>query len=602
MRSLPRYPTLGSPRHHDSGIPPGGRITDPRELGPARSIDPRVTWRIGLIYSRFAGMPQAIWTALSDDGHSVVRPEDIGYDTPLSPEDMVRFAEQADPDVIICPFLKEVVPPEVCARWTTWIPHPGIRGDAGPSSLSWAVLEGEPTWGLTMVRAEPAESPEQLDSGNVGAWREFAMPSDATASEIYAQYVTPAAVACAREILARMEGDPRYVGVPLAAFGDAVRGRIRPVLSQDRLAFSWEDDPEQILRHIRAATFGVRAKLGDTPVNVFDAHPHNQDHRSVHPGTLLGHRDGAVLVAVGDGQAIWIGHARARRTDGGRGLKLPAIETAGPQLRDRPESALHPNQCSVGTHTYQVIRYRRIGDVGWIDATPYNGAASTAFCRRLLAVLRYAAAQDTKAIALAGGRASWSNGIHLGVIEAADDPPAEAWANINAIDDVAEMVFGLSRGVHGTPQRTIAVLGASAGAGGAVLSACFDVVLARPAINLNYHYATMGLSGSELRSLVLPLRAGVEAAKRLLVDCLPTSPAAAERLGLVDEIGPDDPGEFHRWALRRAMELAATPLVPTPVIDTRAHRQNELDDMRRDIFEDRYGFDARRKDFLGLAG
>ena len=46
-------------------------------------------------------------------------------------------------------------------------------------------------------------------------------------------------------------------------------------------------------------------------------------------------------------------------------------------------------------------------------------------------------------------------------------------------------------------------------AGGAVLSACFDVVFARPSVNLNYHYATMGLSGSELRSLVLPLRAGI---------------------------------------------------------------------------------------------
>jgi hypothetical protein len=235
MRALPKFPTLGPPRHRDSGIPPGCRITEPRELGPARSIGPPVTWRIGLIYSRFAGVPQVLWTALSDDGHSVVRPEDIGYDTPLSPEDMVRFAEQADPDVIFCPFLKEVVPPEVCELWPTWIPHPGIRGDAGPSSLSWAVLEGEPIWGLTMVRAEPAESPEQLDSGNVGAWREFALPSDATASEIYSQYVTPAAVACAREILVRMEGDLRYVGVPPAAFGDAVRGRIRPVLSQERL-------------------------------------------------------------------------------------------------------------------------------------------------------------------------------------------------------------------------------------------------------------------------------------------------------------------------------------------------------------------------------
>jgi hypothetical protein len=69
------------------------------------------------------------------------------------------------------------------------------------------------------------------------------------------------------------------------------------------------------------------------------------------------------------------------------------------------------------------VRYRRAGRVGWIHAEPYNGAASTAFCGRLLGALRYAAEQGTSVIALAGGRVAWSNGIHLGVIEAAADPP-----------------------------------------------------------------------------------------------------------------------------------------------------------------------------------
>jgi putative two-component system hydrogenase maturation factor HypX/HoxX len=145
--------------------------------------------------------------------------------------------------------------------------------------------------------------------------------------------------------------------------------------------------------------------------------------------------------------------------------------------------------------------------VGWLYAEPYNGAASTAFCGRLLDALRYAANQDTNAIALVGGNVAWSNGIHLGAIEAADDPRAEAWANIQRIDDVAELIFNLPRGRHvPRAQTTVAVLGSSAGAGGAVLSACFDVVLARPSISLNYHYGAMGLSGSELRSLVLPLQ------------------------------------------------------------------------------------------------
>jgi putative two-component system hydrogenase maturation factor HypX/HoxX len=558
-------------------------------------------FRVGLIYTRFAAMPQAMWAALRDDGHTVVRPEDMGYETPLSPEDMVRFAERANPDVVFCPFLKEVVPPEVCTGWTTWVPHPGIRGDAGPSSLSWAILEDERRWGVTMVRAEPVAAVEQLDSGNVGAWREFAMPDDASLSEIYAQYVTPAAIECAREILSRMAVERDFVGVPLAAYGSDVQGRYRPVLRQEQLAYSWEDQPDDIVRRIRAASLGVRADLCGRPVNVFDAHHHDSDGTRFRPGSVIAHRDGAVLVGAGAGGAVWIGHARVRRSDGGRGLKLPAVEVARPHLSGVAERVLHPDRRARCPRTHQVIRYQRVGKVGWIHAAPYNGAASTGFCQRLLAALRYAARQDTTAVALSGSRSAWNNGIHLGLIEAAEDPCAEAWANIHAIDDVAELVFGLSRGRGGPrAQTTIAVLNASAGAGGAVLSACFDVVLARPSINLNYHYATMGLSGSELRSLVLRLRAGKQAARRLLAECLPTSPATAHRLGLVDAIGPDDPALFRRWALDKAAEIADRPFQLRTPIDTRPYREDELEDMYLDIFEDRYGFAERRRAFLGV--
>src|SRR5262245_2478758 len=232
-------------------------------------------FRVGLIYTKFASMPQALWTALRDDGHDVIRPEDIELRTPMSAADMGRFARLAAPDVIFCPFLKQVVPPEVCQGWATWIPHPGIRGDRGPSSLSWAILDGERRWGLTMVRAEPAASAEELDGVNVGAWREFAIPAEATMNEVYAQHVIPAAITCAREILARMAVDPGYVGVPLASFGRSTAGRYRPVLRQDRLAFTWDDDPDDILRRVRAAPLGARTELAGQPVNVYDAHPHD---------------------------------------------------------------------------------------------------------------------------------------------------------------------------------------------------------------------------------------------------------------------------------------------------------------------------------------
>ncbi|HKQ00428.1 MAG TPA: enoyl-CoA hydratase-related protein [Actinomycetes bacterium] len=555
-------------------------------------------------------MQQALWAALREDGHEVIRPEDLQIRTPMSAEDMTRFARLAAPDVIMCPFLKEVVPPEVCERTTTWIPHPGIRGDRGPSSLSWAILEGERRWGLTMVRAEPASAPEELDGGNVGAWREFAMPAEATLGEVYAQHVVPAAIDCAREILARMAIDPAYRGVPLADFGRAAAGRHRPALRQDRLAFAWDDHPDRILRCVHAAPFGVRTELGGRPVNVYDAHPHDVTDarsrrlrtRTDRPGQLLAHRDGAVLVATGAGGAVWIGHAKVKPADGGRGLKLPAVHAVPAHLDGLRESSLHPDRQLHRGRTHQVIRYRREGRVGWIHAEPYNGAASTVFCGRLLDALCYAANQNTSAIALVGGQVAWSNGIHLGVIEAADDPRAEAWANIQGIDDVAEFIFNLPRGRHlPKPQTTIAVLNSSAGAGGAVLSACFDVVLARPSINLNYHYGAIGLSGSELRSLVLPLRAGEQAAEQLLTDRLPISPMAAQRLGLVDGIGPDNPVAFDGWAREVAARVADRAPKALPLVDPTPYRERELADMWHDIFQDRHGFQARRRRFLGVA-
>ena len=429
--------------------------------------------------------------------------------------------------------------------------------------------------------------------------------------EVYAQHVIPAAIDCAREILARMAIDPAYRGAPLASFGRAAVGRHRPALRQDRLAFTWDDHPDQILRRVRAAPFGVRTELGGQPVNVYDAHPHDVEDAEVRPhriaahrpGRIVAHRDGAVLVATGAGGAVWIGHAKVQPPGGGRGLKLPAVHAVHAQLTGVGESVLHPDRPPGRAPTHQVIRYRREGQVGWIHAEPYNGAASTAFCGRLLEALQYAANQDTTAIALVGGQVAFNNGIHLGVIEAAEDPRIEAWANIQRIDDVAELIFNLPRGRQvPRAQTTIAVLSSSAGAGGAVLSACFEVVLARPSINLNYHYGAMGLSGSELRSLVLPLRAGEQAAERLLTDRLPVSPMAAQRLGLVDGIGPDDPVAFDHWARQVAIQVAGRPpkALPPP-LDPTPYRRRELADMWHDIFQDRHGFEANRRRFLGLA-
>ena len=83
-------------------------------------------------------------------------------------------------------------------------------------------------------------------------------------------------------------------------------------------------------------------------------------------------------------------------------------------------------------------------------------------------------------------RRTFSNGIHLGVIDAAPDPAAEAWDNINAIDDVCQEIITCDR------QLVVCSVAGNAGAGGVMLALGADQVALRAAAVLNPHYQTHG--------------------------------------------------------------------------------------------------------------
>jgi putative two-component system hydrogenase maturation factor HypX/HoxX len=152
---------------------------------------------------------------------------------------------------------------------------------------------------------------------------------------------------------------------------------------------------------------------------------------------------------------------------------------------------------SPDTETYQPIRYRESGTVGELTFEFYNGAMSTEQCQRLVTALRWAKTRDTQVLLIKGGRGSFSNGVHLNVIQAAEAPGLEAWANIQAIDDVCEEMLSAR-------QLVVSGLTGSAGAGGVMLALAADIVFARADIVLNPHYKTMGLYGSEYWTYSLP--------------------------------------------------------------------------------------------------
>jgi len=172
-------------------------------------------------------------------------------------------------------------------------------------------------------------------------------------------------------------------------------------------------------------------------------------------------------------------------------------------------------------------------------------------CRRLLDAIRYAAESPAKVIVLAGGREFWSNGMHLGVIEAAASPADASWANINAIDDVARAVLLT------TDKLVIAALEGNAGAGGVFLALAADHVLMRDGIVLNPHYKNMGnLFGSEYWTYTLPRRVGLDQALELTDSCLPIGTRAAKRMGFLDDAFGESAAEFEAGLRDRARQLA----------------------------------------------
>jgi putative two-component system hydrogenase maturation factor HypX/HoxX len=216
--------------------------------------------------------------------------------------------------------------------------------------------------------------------------------------------------------------------------------------------------------------------------------------------------------------------------------------------------------------TYRDIQYWERGNVGYLAFDFYNGAMSTEQCRRLRTAVRLARTRPTHVICLLGGRDFWSNGIHLNVIEAADNPAHESWRNINAIDDLVLDILT-------TRQLVVACLRGNAGAGGVMLALAADRVFARRGVVLNPHYRMMGnLYGSEYWTYTLPRRVGADLAMELTTACQPIGVEEACDIGLIDTAFGTTADEFEAALAERARELAADVSLPQLLADKQRRR------------------------------
>jgi putative two-component system hydrogenase maturation factor HypX/HoxX len=483
---------------------------------------------------------------------------------------MLRAVDRENPDLIVAPMLKAAVPEAIWANRVCLIVHPGIVGDRGPSSLDWAIQDGETRWGVTVLQAAA-----EMDAGPIWASHEFPMPAVADSKGgLYRNEVTEAAVRGVLEAVEKFESR-QFRPRPLDYSQPDVRGRLRPTIAQKDRAIDWtRDSSDTVMRKIRAADSapGVLDSLFGLPVFLYGAC--YEDRLKGAPGDVLATRDGAICRATVDG-AVWITHLKARgdadaatcrlaHTGGGcamcdaefcpvSGVKLPATQVLGPLLRGVPESVL-PVVAQIDYRSYREISYVEADGVGHIYSEFYNGAMSTEQCYRLRDAFLFARSRPTRVIVLHGGRDYFSNGIHLNVIEAADDPALESWRNINAIDDlVCEILNTMSHVV-------IAGMRGNAGAGGAMLALAADHVFAREGVVLNPHYRSMGeLYGSEYWTYVLPRRVGAARARELTQACRPIGTREAQAIGFVDAAFGADVPAFEKEVTARAEEIARRP-------------------------------------------
>ena len=530
--------------------------------------------RILLLAHSFNSLSQRLYTDLREQGHQVSVELDIN--DAITREAVALY----EPHVVLAPFLKRPIPPEIWRTHLCLVVHPGIVGDRGPSALDWALLEGGREWGVTVLQAEA-----QMDGGPVWASVEFPLRAG-TKSSLYRREVADAASAAVQQAIDRVAAGT-YAPRAARESDPLVRGRARRVCRPADRCIDWQhDETATVLRKIRSADGapGVPDEIFGRAVRLFDAH--DAAGLAGAPGAVLARGGGALARATCDG-AVWIGHVREERADPGgtrRALKLPAETVFAEECARLPE---RPG--------YAPIRYRERDSVGLLEFDFYNGALSTAQCQALRAAYARALTRPTRVLVLAGGSDYWSNGIHLGMIEAAASPADESWRNINAIDDLTGDIATT------TDRLVVAAMRGGAGAGGVFVALAADEVWGAPGIVLNPHYKDMGnLFGSEYWTYLLPRRVGAQHAAQLMQRRLPMGAREALRLGLIDRMLPAADAAPLETILAWADELARDSGLAARIDAKRrrraadesakaleSYRTEELERMYRNF----YGFD-----------
>ena len=521
---------------------------------------------------------------------------------------MVETAAATKPDLILCPFLTKRIPQELYKNTDTpcLIVHPGITGDRGMFSIDWALHDNAKEWGVTVLQAD-----DEMDAGDIYGAGTFPITREATKSSLYMSEITECAVETVMKAIKNYQQgvSPQ----PLRYDDPSVKGHLQKKMTKKTHTVDWSKTAEKAAQIIRMSDTQPGAIYNTNyweSLLVYGAHveydrlllkePTFED--AAEPGDVIAQRNGAVLIKTADGKGVWVSHMKSKPGKGA--LKLPATSVLPQEIvRNTPKAPEPTLQVPFGQtpKTFQEIWTTRQGKVRYVHFNFYNGAMTTSQCQRLTSVLRLAA-QDrhSNVVVLMGGYDYFSNGIHLNMIENAENPTAESWSNINAINDVVKEIFTMKN------KLTIAALQGNAGAGGAMMPLAADLIWAHNGVVINPHYKSMNLHGSEYWTHFLPNRVGDSKALEITETVKPMLAKEAVDIGMYSRIIGSNKSEFALRVPTEAQRLANSPHLPSLLEEKKlrmtdewlneveAHRHQELQKMKINFCDLSY-HNARRK-------
>ena len=463
--------------------------------------------KILLIISSFNSLSQSVYCKLQELEHKVF----IKF--AISKELMIEAVQEINPDIVFCPFLKQFIPNEIFENYPTFVLHPGIIGDRGHNSLDNAINDEVKQWGVVILKAN-----EVLDGGDIYAQSNFIMREESSKASIYRNEVTQSTLKALEQFLQNYQNKDF---IPTKQ----ILNPIHKNLSQENRKINWQkDNTKQILKKINMSdsTPGVKDEILGVECYLFSAFI--EDTLSGKPKEILAKRDGAICIGTIDG-AIWI--SQIQELDS---FKLPATYVLKDKIKGIEEKRI-PLVIEDERKSFYELRVQRKDEIAYLYFNFHNGAMTSTQCIKLKYAIEYLK-EECKVLVLMGADDFFSNGIHLNILEDSKKQGEDGWSNINAMNEAVKAVLLCDEII------TVASFNKNSGAGGVFLGLACDYAISSENTIFNPHYKTLGLSGSEYHTFILPKRVGQTKSKELLENCLPINANYAKKINMIDEVYP----------------------------------------------------------------